>query len=140
MSSEVIPCIFLEALEAKIYLVFCYEIMTYLKHILDLFWFYFQNELLTPYLYLIFYYFIFSINCTLYFFHIVRNKVKVTSLEPSEGKRIFMGSLKKVRIYAKPCLGVNTLKLFYGPFTKLTFDSRLWRWDAQWKWWGTTQN
>jgi len=34
-----------------------------------------------------------------------------------------MGSLKKVKIYAQPCLGVNTLKLFYGPLTKLTFDS-----------------
>ncbi len=37
-----------------------------------------------------------------------------------------MGSLKKDRIYAQPYLGVNTLKLLYGPLTKLTFDSRLW--------------
>jgi hypothetical protein len=119
----------------------------YFRFILILFSKYSQNELLTPYLYLnkLLFYFI-SINCILYSFHIVCNKVKVASLEPSESghpknlKRIFMGSLKKVRIYAQPCLGVNTLKLFYGPLTKLTFYSTLWRWDAKWKWWGATQN
>jgi len=70
--------------------------MTYLKHILDSFWFYFQKELLTPYLYLNKLFLkVFSINCTLYFFHIVRNRVKATSVEPSERQKNIDGLPKE---------------------------------------------
>jgi len=45
--------------------------------------------------------------------------VKVTSLEPNERQKNIHGLPKES---TQPCLGVNTLKLFYGPLTKLTFD------------------
>jgi hypothetical protein len=46
-----------------------------------------------------------------------------------KGKRVFMGSLMKIEVYAWPSLGRKPFKLFYGPFTKLTFDPKLWQWD-----------